>query len=1002
MSLSYRFLITVFIILFSLGSICPVAASAGVFLPPVKWTEVPLPASGDAGDWVLAPGSDLSLLAASSDGTLYVAAESSGDDSVLYRSTDNGTSWSRIVQCSEVINCVAVASDDTGLVFYATPSAVFRSVDGGATFHSLPPLPFGTDAEYVASITVAGHNGTYTVVAVARSHGAAPTNAHIYLLDENPIFSLWQKIEMGDCDVLAVAALPFLNGGQRLLAVTANEAGTCLQIVNIGSSGYEIIPHSVTIPGLKPSYVRLAFPPSNQTGTGEVIAYLGLATGSGSGDIFRIHWPLGMAGTAESLNMAAVLGTGNSDITAILAGGIPEAPYLLTAAGGKIYLSIDAGVTWKPVLKQPTGTSVTGFAVSPGSSREQYLFTATSGTQSALSRSSDGGWTWNQVGLIDTIVPAGGIVDMAVSLQYEDCPALFMLTRDSGYSLWQTGDDGVSWERVFSTALIGDGSFSRVAVSPQYGQKNRAVYLAGMIGDTPAVWRSFDGGNSFLTLGAPYVIDAWAVPGDECLVIAGYDGTNSLVCLSGNGGYFYSLPVKVGEHTLKSIVSSPAYYYDRTLLIGSTAGLVYLSSDNGTSFKQIGQALPGTTAFPGQVSVAFAPDFNDSKTIYGASDCPSTDKDTNRLFSYNIARDKKWQTIDSSLPVKSIINQIMISPARVLYAANSVSTINSGQDTKGGIRRTLECGSSGTFETVALGLENGATLHGLWLAGSHLWSIDTTNTRLMTFHDTLSGPVALESPVDDAPGINPNNVVLNWKSPAGAVSYQWQVDTDRGFSSIPENFEGNGSASSAGLPPLSLAATYYWRVRVTAPVSGPWSDTFSFHTRLGNAVIAPQLLSPAAGAVDQPACPAFQWGGIDQAEQYELVVSTDISFAAPVFAREGPEAVSGTAYQADAALESGKTYYWKVRAVGAGSYSDWSPAGVFTVALPPASPTPEIKSAPSREKQPDTTVPNNIIINNSVTSPGFPPGLVILLTGTGIVLTVLLIAILIVLIRRKP
>jgi hypothetical protein len=283
-----------------------------------------------------------------------------------------------------------------------------------------------------------------------------------------------------------------------------------------------------------------------------------------------------------------------------------------------------------------------------------------------------------------------------------------------------------------------------------------------------------------------------------------------------------------------------------------------------------------------------------------------------------------------------------------------------------------------------------------------LWSVDTTNTRLMTFHDTLARPAVLESPGDNAPGTEINNVVINWESLAGATSYDWQVDIDDGFADIPEDFEGSGSASSAGLPLLSLATTYYWRVRVTAPVAGPWSDIFTFHTRLGNVVIAPQLLSPAAGANEQPLRPAFQWSGIDKAEEYEILVSPDISFTNPVFAREGAEAVSGTACQSAVDLEYSTTYYWKVRAVGAGSYSAWSPAGVFTVAPPvlTTAPTPDIRYAP-QENVPASPTPNNIIINNTVTAPGFPPWLVVLITATGIVLTVLLVAILIVIIRRK-
>ena len=51
-----------------------------------------------------------------------------------------------------------------------------------------------------------------------------------------------------------------------------------------------------------------------------------------------------------------------------------------------------------------------------------------------------------------------------------------------------------------------------------------------------------------------------------------------------------------------------------------------------------------------------------------------------------------------------------------------------------------------TFETVTRGLGDGATLVGLWVSDHRLWSIDTTNTRLVTYYDSLTSPVSLISP----------------------------------------------------------------------------------------------------------------------------------------------------------------------------------------------------------------------------------------------------------------
>jgi hypothetical protein len=71
----------------------------------VKWSRADIPAEGNAGNWLLANGSDIQHLTMSAGGTLYAYAE--GPGYTLYQSTDGGYSWSyigdvqdSIVECS--------------------------------------------------------------------------------------------------------------------------------------------------------------------------------------------------------------------------------------------------------------------------------------------------------------------------------------------------------------------------------------------------------------------------------------------------------------------------------------------------------------------------------------------------------------------------------------------------------------------------------------------------------------------------------------------------------------------------------------------------------------------------------------------------------------------------------------------------------------------------------------------------------------------------------------
>ncbi|UCD08409.1 MAG: fibronectin type III domain-containing protein, partial [Dehalococcoidales bacterium] len=234
------------------------------------------------------------------------------------------------------------------------------------------------------------------------------------------------------------------------------------------------------------------------------------------------------------------------------------------------------------------------------------------------------------------------------------------------------------------------------------------------------------------------------------------------------------------------------------------------------------------------------------------------------------------------------------------------------------------------FETIVKGLSEDSVLSGLWSAGDRLWTIDKTNTRLLTFHDTLASPVALRNPMDRSVGIDTRNTVLDWEDLPGAAEYAWQVHYDGTFTSIPSNFEGYTTGNSIRLPELDKDTSYFWRIRAVNPVFSPWSDTHSFTTTLGKIEVGPKLISPSAGAELVPLEPIFQWSAVAGAEKYELVVSTDVSFRNKVIEKTGRFALPATAWKSEEILEEGKTFYWKVRAIGPDSYSDWSAVSIFS------------------------------------------------------------------------
>jgi len=636
-------------------------------------------------------------------------------------------------------------------------------------------------------------------------------------------------------------------------------------------------------------------------------------TGTGNGDVYKIKAKsVPDSSNATDLNIGATDNLSNVDVTGLAVSGNTAAVRLLAGAAGstRVYISTNGGINWTRSTKEPTGQSKTCLLMAPDFASSGIAYAATTGTESAFSRTTDGGVTWNQVGLIDAKVGANGIIDLAVSPTYSQDNTLFMLTFDDTHiehSLWRSLNGGTKWERVFSSTLADVDSLKLVQLSPRYGSGSWVVFLTGVSNGNPAIWKSTDKGQTFVCRSVPFSIDIWAVVNDSSLFLGSYNGTSGLMYGTTDSGLSYSAGVAVGSQPLQSIALSPNYAQDRTILIGNTQGWVYRSSDSGASFKP----LPMDATSPpltGSVTVALDPEFISNNTTYAASN--SIDKG---IYRFIINKSTRWESIDSTLPVGGKLSQLAVSADGTLYAANLQSANITSK--KGGMERSLNPAFplNPTFETVTRGLDDGVTLNGLWLQGNQLWSIDTKYTRLMTYTDTLALPVTLISPSDNSPGIGTRNVTLEWEILKGATEYTWQLDYDTDFSTIPAGFEENTGASSARLPTLDTDTTYYWRVRATQPVLSRWSAKWSFTTTLGHTVVAPELLNPKAGVNEVPVKPLFQWSAMAGADSYELMVSTSYSFTNPAIAKTGRYALPATAWQSNVDLNYNTTYYWYFR-----------------------------------------------------------------------------------------
>ncbi len=189
------------------------------------------------------------------------------------------------------------------------------------------------------------------------------------------------------------------------------------------------------------------------------------------------------------------------------------------AASGGIFRSVDGGNDWQPIFDEALSLSIGDIAIAPSNSKIIYVGTgevnAGGGSQTydgaGIYRSSDGGDSWEQRGLIDSRY----ISRIAVHPSNPDhiyagvMGKLFAENSERG--IYRSYDGGNAWEQVFflsdSTGCID------LLIHPEnpdtlyaaMWERIRMPHRRSYGGVTSGLYRSYDGGDSWeeLTNGVP-------------------------------------------------------------------------------------------------------------------------------------------------------------------------------------------------------------------------------------------------------------------------------------------------------------------------------------------------------------------------------------------------------------------------------------------------------------------------------------------------------------------
>lgn len=926
-----------------------------------QWTPLNLPTEGVTGKWVLANGSDIRQLTMASDGTLYCYANPSGTTNTLFKSSDSGRSWTTAGGIIDVITDIVVLQQDVNTIYFATSSKVFRSSDAGKTFTSLTdPGGAGSGNVSITSIDVV-RNGSTNMVAVSTKDNDAGQFGGVFLLDESKIGGDWVNTNIGNYDVCRVVFSPNYASDRQLIAVATDETDTLLtSSINTSSWGQMI--GTAYIAGIVPITASIAFTEKYNALENNSCYYIGIDAGANAGDVYKVKQAFTPnASLVVDLNAGSPDNMAGVDITSLAING--NTVLAGCARSAQVYITNNSGDTWNTAAKQPTGQNTTCVLISPEFTTQHKAFAVTCGTESAFSCSADGGVSWNQISLIDSKISE--IHDVATP----SLTSLFILTNNADnlkHSLWRTSDGGKNWDRIFCSIYTGLEKLRLVKTIPQYSITSPSILVAGQKDGLQVMWKSDNNGDTFSQRPTPCTVDTWVVIDNNSWFISGYDGSKGLVYRTANAGNFYSAPVEIGFQRSYSLVLSPDYVHDKTIIAGNTIGQVYLSEDNGDSFRLIGQQLPLTTGI-GRVNVAFDTKFSENKIIFASTDAKVTSTSKERIFRFTVGQSANWQSVNGSLPENTTIKQLTVASDGTLYALNTQAVL--AVDKKGGVVRSLNPAQpSPTFETMLRGLDDTTILKMFSASGNTLYTTDN-NTRLITFADSLTLPVTLTFPENKALGVDTASLVLKWQTLNGATEYEWQVADKPEFTNILPTLTGTSESASARVTSLTPATNYYWRVRATKPFLSQWSEGLTFTTVPGGTNVVPLLAFPEPGAKTGPK-PVFQWGTITYASKYELLVAKDTAFSDIVIEKCGDKALSSNAWESDVSLDSA-TYYWKVRACSNDSLGAWSAVSVFSIDPAPVQSTLSERTLPvqSEIRPSQTTV---VVTQTQTQTPAAP------------------------------
>lgn len=964
--------IVILLIVFSISTLVPlVAGHAEASHRTLSWSVVNTPSSGPTN--VIVNPCEISAIALSPDSRTFYCVDTA--DNRTYKSIDSGYTWLDIsnrltaAKASQRLWDIAIAPDDGSFIVAVTdtdnvsqpgPGKLFFSIDGGANWQNILFNHLAPD-EYISCLDISlnyGSPGTVRDIAVGTrtitGQGRVFTCQYSTSSSSN-----WDPIPSLTDSVNTVKFSPNYNTDYTIASLSNNSVNSRL---NLGLHNTTNNTTNWNVPGVYDSYpinirnniivsrwndvIRANLElPGDFVGTNLVqrSCFASILTDNSSLVVY-----LNANVSPQDINITPRL-TGGGRISTIayngsqatgilLAGEVSAVPELAMA---KVWQCSNpqtvtpGGASWLPSYsgKLPTGGGTTGWANTIlkwsedgqtaycGTSSEnatvggtawatgQWPYAKTQGAtldESAFSRSINNGTTWNQTGLIDTFITrlsdsaALELPEGAESTDQTNILYLASLNENTTLvtdnktfdSVWRsiTSPPGDMWERILTRPTSDEGTILRI--NPRGDSVSHTVVFADLYTDN--VTYSENMGDSWGEIYADVKIRDMCLASDSTLYLL---DEYFMRRLTRNGsawtnGNIISTGMDVPAHTicapLKNGTAKEGHIEEIAIVGSGGVDDSYVSWIDLAKFNpqfEVLKQLPDR----GDVHVVADSQFDVNKMIYAAQNLSQDPNAPSKgvIYRWKLGTSTGWDNLE---PLNKAFFGIE-TLNDVLYGAwyfDSAAGMNgSGADRT--LYATVRVPPPPEWDDLTTGLPAGPSLATLVAFTREPASLHISSNQFNTL---------------------------------------WAID-DKQYA-------------------FNTRTGCLWSYVDSAAGVGPWPTSPPTGSFIGT--------DPVTGRSQQI---DYKWRQLQDMKGYDLLIAKDVDFTLPLSQNlnfmamdngtlirsvdnytgawiiEPADVQSPAAWMAPGLLESGRSYYWKVRGSRAISgeivHSPWSPAMFFTV-----------------------------------------------------------------------